>query len=115
MIGHLTRTDLTVHRPSTVDDGSGGQTVTFTEVGTIRAQVSQPSTTERAEASQWGVELMHVIHTIADADVERGDELSGDLPSSVPAGRRLRVVATISNSRSTYLRIEAEVAEPEPS
>jgi SPP1 family predicted phage head-tail adaptor len=113
VIGHLTRTELTVHRPSTVDDGAGGQTVTFAEVGTIRAQVSQPSTTERAEASQWGVELMHVIHTLAGADVRRGDELSGDLPSTTD-GRRLRVVAALSNSRSSYLRIEAEAAQPEP-
>lgn len=113
MIGHLALTELTVHRPSTVDDGVGGQAVTYSEVGEIRAQVNQPTVEERRLAQQAGALLSHVLHTVAGADVRRGDELDGDLPSEVPADRRLRVISTVSNSRSTYLRIECEVTQAE--
>lgn len=113
MIGHLCLSVLTVHRPSTVSDGMGGQTVTFTAGGQIRAQVSQPTTEERMLAQRAGTDLSHVIHAPVGADVHRGDHLDGDLPSDVPDGSRLRVIAVISNSRSTYTRIECEVTQPE--
>jgi hypothetical protein len=114
-IGHLTLTLLTVHRPSTVADGIGGTTVTYSQVGEIRAQASQPTTEERLLAQQAEANLSHVLHTTAGADVRRGDELDGDLPSDVPEGRRLRVVSAVSNSRSTYLRIECETTQAEVS
>jgi head-tail adaptor len=113
VIGHLTHTLLTVHRPTSTDDGMGGQTVTFSEVGNIRAQVNQPTAEERMLAQQAGVELSHVLHAVAGVDVRRGDELAGDLPSGVAADHRLRVAAVVSNSRSTYTRIECEVVQVE--
>lgn len=115
MINHLTRTLLTVHRPSTASDGMGGRTVTFAEVGEVRVQVSQPTVEDRMLAQQAGAELSHILHATYGADVRRGDELDGDLPSDIPAGRRLRVFAVVSNSRSTYRRIEAEVTQAEAS
>lgn len=114
MIGHLTTHELAVHRPSTTTDDVGGQVVTYSEIGTIRAQVSQPSVEERRVAQQNGTNLAHVLHAVSGADVQRGDELDGDLPSSLPAGRRLRVVATLANSRGTYTRIECEITQAEP-
>lgn len=114
MISHLLNRELTVHRPSAEPDGAGGQVVTHVESGTIRAQVNQPTPAEREAAGQWGARLSHVVHTEPGADVRRGDELGGELPSDVPSDSRLRVLATISNSRSTYLRVECEVTQTEP-
>jgi hypothetical protein len=113
MIGHLTTHTLTVHRPSTVADGIGGTTVTYSEVGEVRVQMSQPTVEERMLAQQSGAELDHVLHGVTGLDVRRGDELDGDLPPDVPAGRRLRVTAVISNSRKTYTRIETETTGAE--
>jgi len=115
VIGHLLLTALTVHRPTAASDGMGGQTVTYTEAGEIRAQVNQPTVEERMLAQQAGAELSHVLHAVYGADVRRGDELDGDLPSDVPDGHRLRVISAVSNSRSTYTRIEAEVVQVEVS
>jgi hypothetical protein len=112
-IGHLARTPLTVYRPGFVDDGMGGQTPTFAEVGQIRGQVSQPTAEEKVAAGQFGAKLSHVVHAVAGVDVQRLDELDGPLPSTVGPGRRLRVVAVTSNSRTTYRRIECEITQPQ--
>lgn len=107
MIGHLLNTELTVYRASYVADGAGGRTKTFASVGTIRAQVSQPTAAERQVAAQMGALLTHVVHTTEDADVERGDELDNG------GARRLRVVGVVQNSRTTYKRLECEVTQGE--
>lgn len=113
MIGHLLVSTLTVHRPISTDDGLGGTEVVMVEAGDIAAQVSQPTPVELQVAAQWGAQLTHVIHAAAGADVRRGDELAGDLPSDVPEGRRLRVISTVSNSRTTYTRVLCEVVQAE--
>jgi SPP1 family predicted phage head-tail adaptor len=109
MIRHRLNTTLTVFRPAAADDGAGGQTVTFGEAGEVRAQVSQPTAEERATAQQFGANLTHLVHTTYGADVRRGDELDGDLPSAT--GERLRVFAVVSDSRSTYKRLECEAVQ----
>lgn len=111
MIGHLARTPLTVHRPTVVDDGMGGQTDTFAAVGTVRALISQPTADEVQTAARFGARLAHVLHVERHEDVRRLDELDGDLPSSVEAGWRLRVWAVVSDSHSTYLRVQCEVTQ----
>lgn len=105
MIGHRLNSSLTVYRATSADDGAGGQTRTFAAVGTIRAQVSQPSAEERTLAAQNGANLAAVVHVLPSADVERGDELDNG------GARRLRVVSVVTNSRATYLRLECEVAQ----
>lgn len=107
MIAHRLNSELTVYRATYVDDGAGGRTRTFGEVGVIRAQVSQPSAQERMAAGQEGALLMYVVHTTADADVEREDELD------TGAGRRYRVKAVLQDSRRTYKRLECEVTQGE--
>jgi hypothetical protein len=114
VISHLLDRDLTVYRPSAVDDGAGGQTVTHAESGTVRAVVSQPSAAERDTAAQWGTRLSHVVYCEPGADVRRGDQLGGELPSDVPTDARLRVIAIVRNSRSTYTRVECETTQVEP-
>lgn len=111
MIGHLTRSTLTVHRPAFIDDGMGGQTPTFAAAGEIRALVSQPTADEVQAAGQFGARLEHVVHTDYHRDVRRGDELDGDLPSTIEPGRRLRVWAVISDSHETYKRLQCEVTQ----
>lgn len=108
MIGHRLNTELSVDRPQTVPDGAGGTTVTMTAVGTVWFQVSQPTPDERMLAQQAGVDLAHVLHTDFGADVRRGDELEGDFPSDVA---RARVVSAVSDSQSTYLRVEVEAVQ----
>lgn len=105
MIGHRLNDELTVYRATYVPDGAGGSTRTFAAVGTIRAQVSQPSSAERQVAAQVGALLTHVVHTTYGADVERGDELDSGGP------RRLRVVGVLNDSRRTYARLECEVTQ----
>jgi SPP1 family predicted phage head-tail adaptor len=105
VIGHRLNDSLTVYRATDVADGAGGSTRTFASVGTIRAQVSQPSAEERTVAAQAGANLTHVVHTTHGADVGRGDELD------TGEGRRLRVLAVLTNSRRTYSRLECEVAQ----
>lgn len=106
MIGPLLNSALTVYRPSFADDGAGGRTATLAEQGTIRAQVSQPSAEERVLAEQAGASLDYVVHTTYGADVQRDDELEDD------AGARFRVLASVTNSRHTYKRLECEVVQP---
>lgn len=107
MIGHRLNDELTVYRATYTTDAVGGRTQTFTENGTIRAQVSQPTAAERTVAAQAGANLSHVIHTTYGADVERGDELDNG------GTRRLRVLAVLHNSRRTYKRLECEVTQGE--
>lgn len=107
MISHLLTRTLTVNRPVTAADGSGGQTVTFVEAGTVRAKVDQPSAAERERGDQWGAEHSHTIRFRHDADVRRGDELTG-------GGQRFRVLATVTDSHATYLKAPAsELIQPE--
>lgn len=107
MIGHLLNRTLTVHRPATAADGAGGQTVALVKTGTVRAKVDQPTATERTEGDQWGAEHSHTIRFLRDADVRRGDELTG-------GGQRFRVLATVTDSHATYLKAPAsELTQPE--
>jgi head-tail adaptor len=105
VIGHRLNEELTVYRATDVADGAGGTTRTFAAVGTLRAQVSQPSAAERQVAAQVGALLTHVVHAEYGVDVERGDELDNGEP------RRLRVVGVLHDSRRTYTRLECEVTQ----
>jgi SPP1 family predicted phage head-tail adaptor len=107
VIGHRLNDELTVYRATRTTDSVGGRTSAFASVGTIRAQVSQPSMEEREVAAQTGANLTHVVHTNYGADVARGDELD------TGSDRRLRVVAVLHDSRRTYFRLECEVTQGE--
>lgn len=109
-IAHWLTRALEVWRPGTADDGLGGQTVTLTMVGTVRAKVDQPSFAtgdERRQGGQWGAEHSHNIFMEPDADVRRGDELRGD-------GQTFRVLATVHPSTPRYTKAPAsELNQPE--
>jgi hypothetical protein len=115
VIGHLMTHRATVHRPSTVTDEVGGQTVTYAVVASgVRVKVGQPSAEERLQGDQWGARLTHVGHTFVTANIGRGDELvvTPALPD-VPARGRLRVLAVSTDSHGTYRRLELEAYQPE--
>lgn len=104
MIRHRLNRTFTVRRPTLAGDGAGGYIEQLVEVGTIRAQVSQPSAKERVAAQQVGATLTHVAHAEARANVERGDRLDD-------GKQTLRVVAVVQDSRATYKRLECEAEQ----
>lgn len=105
MIGHLLTTTATVYRATFAADGAGGRTKTMAAVGTIRAQVAQPTAVEREVAARMGAMLTHVVHTTVGANVGRGDELD------IGGPRRLRVLDAVENSQQTYTRLDCEVVQ----
>lgn len=105
MIEHLMTHTLSHYRMVNVEDSGGGQVETFEQVGTIRAKVNQPTPEEVEAAGVWGAQLSHVIHTPVYNDVRRADEFGGELPSEILPGFRLRALAVVSDSHSTYRRI----------
>lgn len=104
MIAHWLNRTLTVWRPSTSADGSGGQTVTFTSQGTVAAKVDQPSAAEQQVAFQEGAKHTHNIYLDPDAGVRRNDELRG-------GGQVFRVFATLQPSEPRYLKALCELVE----
>lgn len=105
-VAHLLNRSLEVWRPQTADDGSGGQTITLTQVGEVRAMVSQPSVQERLVVAQSGAAHSHNVYALPDADVSRGDELRGD-------GQVFRVIAEVEPSRPVYLKAFCELIQTE--
>ncbi len=104
---HELRETLEVWRPGEADDGQGGSTVTLTQVGTVRAKVSQPAAAEQIEAQQAGTSMTMIVHLKPTADVRRGDELRR------ADGDRLRVKYTIHPSDPVYLRADCEQIQSE--
>lgn len=112
MVGYRFNRRLDVYRAVPAPDGAGGQRRTWSKVGEIRAQVSQPSAYERVLAERAGSRHDHYVHTGPGEDVRRGDRLrdAGAAPDSEPY---LDVVSTVRPSRATYLRVECELIEAE--
>ena len=98
---------LHVWRPAATTDDQGGEVVTLTDVGTVRAKVSQPTAAEQIEAQRAGSSLAMIVHLRPDADVRRGDELRR------PDGDRLRVKYTVHPSEPVYLRADCEQLQSE--
>ncbi|GHF73933.1 phage head completion protein [Streptomyces thermodiastaticus] len=104
-VGHLLNTSVPVWRRVLADDGGGGQTTTWTQIGTLRARRSQPTARERTAAQQDGSDLDETWYFAAGADVRRDDELR-------PPGRVLRVIAVFEPSvPGTYLRADCTMRQ----
>lgn len=95
-ITHLLNRRLTVSRTGYVDDDSGGQAVTTAVVGDVAARVSRPAPAEREVAAREGVRVSHTIYLDADADVARGDILTG-------GGQTFEVISVVAPSVRAYL------------
>lgn len=94
-------TTLEVWRVTLTEDGQGGSSETWAEVGSVLAKVNEPTAAERVEAMRSGVDLAYQVHLLPDEDVRRGDELRGD-------GEVFRVKSTVRPSTPTYLRAQCE-------
>lgn len=111
MVGHLMTHTLSLYRSEDTIDLGGGRVNVFTQIGTVRAKVNQPTPEEVQAAGVWGAQLSHVVHTEEFEDIRRADEFGGELPSEVLAGYRLRVLAVVSDSHQTYRRMMCEVVQ----
>lgn len=104
---HLLNRELAVWRRAWTVDGSGGRAAAWTEVGTVRARVSQPSAAERSVGQQAGATLTHAVYLLPGAEVARGDELRGD-------GQVLEVHAVFEPSgTAVYRRADCQLIQPE--
>lgn len=105
-VGRLLNRTVPVWRATTSDDGGGGQDVTWSQVATLRARMSQPTARERQAADQAESQLDETWYFHPTADVRRGDELR-------PPGRVVEVFATFEPSApGTYLRADCTVRQP---
>ena len=88
MIGieHLFNALFTVSRPTRASDGQGGWAVSYVEAGTLRGRLRPTSAAERSVAQQEQARVSHVLYCAAEADLRRGDLVSG-------AGQTVEVVA----------------------
>jgi hypothetical protein len=110
-IAHLMTQTLSQYRGEPVVDSGGGQDIVWSQVGTLRAKVNQPTPEEIQAAGTWGAQLSHVVHAEAYEDVRRGDMFGGETPSEVLPGFMLRVIAVVSDSHQTYRRMLCEVVQ----
>lgn len=110
MIGHWLNRTLQVWRPATTPDGTGGQTVTWAQSGTVAAKVDQPSTSERMLAQQAGSEHTHNIylHPAAVPAVRRGDELRD--PGT---GEAWRITSVVHPSTARYHKASGVLIQSE--
>lgn len=99
-----------VKRPTTTEDTGGGSEVTLTDLGVIRARVSQPAAVEQLEAQQASATFSVIVHMKPDANVRRGDHLV-----ALDDGDSLRVKSTIVPSERVYLRADCEQLQAEGS
>ncbi|MGI5443821.1 head-tail adaptor protein [Streptomyces shenzhenensis] len=108
-ITHLFNRRLQVRRPSTADDGYGGQSGDLvTQPGTVAAKVDQPSAAERALAAQTDSRHTHTVYLQPAADVRYGDVLRD--PAT---GEQWRVTAVVGPSTPVYRKAEAELMQTE--
>lgn len=70
--------DFAVSRRRRSPDGQGGWSISYVEVGTVRGRIRPSSSTERITARSEEREITHVLYVTADADIERGDLVTGD-------------------------------------
>lgn len=106
------RRPLTLWRPKASDDGAGGQSETFSQVGTdpLKAKVDQPTADDRLVAEQAGASLTHSIYFNGVVDVRRGDELR-DLATD----ERWHVFSVVRPSTPVYTKALSTIEQHEES
>ena len=84
MISHLLNRTFNRWRHTTVSDGMGGSTTTWTQIGTVPGRLSSPSPAEQQAAAQEGVRVDYVLYLDANTDLARGERLvDGDVQVEV--------------------------------
>ncbi|MFI2367301.1 phage head closure protein [Streptomyces sp. NPDC018833] len=110
-IGRYLNRQLEVYRPTTVDDGAGGQETTLVLQGTVRAKVDQPSNADRMLAAQSGSEHDHTVFLQPRANVRRGDELRGT--DSLGTDQVFRVLSVVQPSTPVYSKAACQLIQTE--
>ncbi|MFD3657029.1 head-tail adaptor protein [Streptomyces sp. NPDC058620] len=110
--GRFLNRRLVVWRPSTTDDGYGGQETTYVQLpGTVRAKVDQPSNADRLLAQQAQSKHDHTVFLLPRADVRRGDELRG--MDALGQAQTFRVLAVVQPSTPVYSKAPCELIQKE--
>lgn len=107
-------TELHVWRETTVDDGAGGQTVTYVDQGAEAFKVDQSTATERLAAAQAGAAHSHNVYADLDVDVRRNDRLAASGVNPNSERPYYEVEATFVPSEAIYIKAQAERVEAGP-
>jgi len=78
--------EFVISRPARTDDGQGGWTLGYADAGTVRGRLRPANASERTAAVQRQAQVSHIFYTAGDADIRRGDLVSG-------AGQTVEVIA----------------------
>src|SRR5688572_28306838 len=115
MIGHLLPPPGALYRPSKTKAPVGGPAEPFALVSsTLKVMPAQPQPEEQRIVAQGGATLDYVLYALSGADVRRGDEIAGTLPSPTNVVQRVKVWGVVRNSRSTYTRLQCQVIQRKP-
>lgn len=76
--------DIEVYEKQQVSDGQGGYKERYGLKAQFRGRVRPSSSRERMMAARWNALLTHVLYTMTDASIERGDQV-------IAEGRTYRV------------------------
>lgn len=71
---------FTVERRDRTWDGQGGWAISYEAIGTVEGRIRPASSSEREIAATEERQITHVLYTLTDEDITRGDRLTcGDL------------------------------------
>lgn len=68
----------TVARQARASDGQGGWTVSFAAVGSFKGRMRPATGVERELAAAEQRQISHVLYVRPTADIQRGDQVTGD-------------------------------------
>ena len=91
----LLNREYAIDRRSRVSDGAGGWAITYEEQGVVQGRMRPASSQERDVAAQEERRISHVLYVVADTDIVRGDQVTGD-------GITVDVVAIREPSRADH-------------
>lgn len=75
---------FTVERMDRFPDGQGGWIISYGAIGTVEGRIRPASAAEREIAATEERHISHVLYTVADEEIARGDRLTtGDLTVEV--------------------------------
>ena len=68
----------TISRRVRTDDGQGGWSISYTDIGTVEGRMRPALTSERVTADQEERRITHVFYVLEGTDIARGDLAEAD-------------------------------------
>lgn len=103
----LLNNTFTVERRTRTSDGMGGWVIAYAPAGSYKGRMRPASSAERDVADQQQRNLTHVLYVVGTADIQRGDQVTGD-------GVTVHVLGVREPSRSDHhLEIDCEEVQLE--